>query len=191
MKPIKVLVNGKRMKDIYPYATKWQVFKFKVRKFVRSCVVALFLIAVIAVCAVIIRNSFPKTVYLSKNVDISNEVYNRKIEDLKDTVVAKLASCESAGYSESDGIIIFDSNAKASIGQLQFQKTTVIHYYKTLYGKTITAKEAVLIALDTEKASQLAKDVIFTTKNKVSGDWYNCSKKFNLDAQVDLIKQLQ
>lgn len=33
------------------------------------------------------------------------------------------------------------------------------HDYKALYGKDITAKDAVLIALDTSKATALAKDI--------------------------------
>jgi hypothetical protein len=123
--------------------------------------------------------------------DTSVEKYANKIETLKAGVVEQLMSCEGAGYKEDDGIIIFDTNNKASIGLAQFQISTVQHYYKTLYGKTITRKEAVLIALDKQKAKELAQDVMFKTKNKASGDWYNCEKKLNLDAQIDVIKKLE
>lgn len=114
-----------------------------------------------------------------------------KIDALKVALVQKVSDCERAGHSEEDGIIIFDSNARASIGVLQFQKATVISYYKTLYGKDISGKDAVEIALDKDKAFALAKDIIFTSKNGVAADWVNCSKKYNLQTQVDLIKQLE
>lgn len=114
-----------------------------------------------------------------------------KLAELKADVVKRLMECESAGHPESDGIIIFDSNNKASIGRAQFQKATVIHYMKVLHGEDITAKDAVLIALDDKKAATLAEEIIFTTKSGVESDWYNCSNKGHLQAEVDLIKKLE
>jgi hypothetical protein len=123
-------------------------------------------------------------------VDNSKELLSTKIELLKAEVVATLRSCESAGYKEDNGIIIFDSNKVASIGTLQFQKLTIIYYYKALYNKVITGKEAVLIALDDNLSGKLATDIMFTTKNKASKDWYNCSQRHNLDQRIDIINQL-
>lgn len=129
-------------------------------------------------------------VMATNNVTVVDKM-PEKIEALKMDVIQKVSDCERAGHSEDDGIIIFDSNAKASIGVLQFQKATVISYYKRLYGKDISGKDAVMIALDKDKAFALAKDIIFTTKNGVAADWVNCSRKHNLQAQVDLIKTLE
>lgn len=114
---------------------------------------------------------------------------SQKIDSLKDEVINGIAGCESAGYKEDDGILIFDTNKKASIGQLQFQKDTVIHYYKTLYKKDITSKEAVMIALDTDKAKALAKDIVFTTDKGLS-NWLNCANKLGLSAEVKAIKKI-
>lgn len=113
-----------------------------------------------------------------------------KINQLKGELVSTLQKCESAGYSEDDGILIYDTNKQVSIGTYQFQKKTVIYYYKTLYGKDITGKEAVLIALDDEKANQLASDVIFKTDNGLS-NWYNCTKKYGLQGRLSIIKELE
>ena len=112
----------------------------------------------------------------------------QKVAELKADVVERLAGCESGGFKETDGIIIFDSNKRASIGQLQFQTKTVQHYYKTLYQQEITPKEATLVALDYEKASALATDVIF----KADGidNWYNCAKKLGLKAEIKIINKL-
>lgn len=38
MKPIKVFWHGKRLRDIYPHATRWEVFKWKTMKFIRKIV---------------------------------------------------------------------------------------------------------------------------------------------------------
>lgn len=111
-----------------------------------------------------------------------------KLESLKDDVVNEVAGCESAGHKESDGIIIFDSNNQPSIGQLQFQRKTVIHYMKVLDNKTIDSKEAVEIAIDTTKAKALAKRIIFE-KGGID-NWHNCSVKLGLSTEVKLIQKL-
>ena len=114
-----------------------------------------------------------------------------KIEKLKDEVIDKLISCESQGYKESDAPIIYDTNKKMSIGLAQFQIATVIYYEKVLYNRQISAKEAVLIALDEQETRELAKDIIFKTKSGVIKDWYNCSIKYKLQDKVNLIKEIE
>lgn len=133
---------------------------------------------------------YNETVVIQKVEAEVQDTLKEKVNQLKSEVLDTLKSCESGGYSEDDGIIIFDSNNQASIGSYQFQKKTVIHYYQTLYGKTITPKEAVIIALDEEEARKLANDVIFQDSKGIS-NWFNCSKKHNLKAKVDIIKELE
>lgn len=130
-----------------------------------------------------------KTIHAQSIAPTSIDPLNRKIEALKDDVVAQIRSCESAGHKEDEGIIILDTNNKMSIGQLQFQKATVIYYYKTLYNKIITAKEATNIALDSTLASQLAKDILFKTKTGTL-NWINCSIKYHSKEQVEIINKL-
>lgn len=123
--------------------------------------------------------------------DTSHQMFQEKIESLKQGVVDQLMACESAGYKEEDGLIVFDSNAKASIGNAQWQVASVIHYVKLLRSKDITKKEAVLLALDRKEAGELAKQVMFETKNMAGRDWVNCDRKLGLDNQIKLIKQLE
>lgn len=124
----------------------------------------------------------------AKEIVIDN--LGKKIEQLKDEALDSLKQCESAGYEDKDGIIIFDSNNKASIGMFQWQKASVIHYYKTLYNQDITPKDAVIIALDTEKAKKLAHDVIFGT-DKGWTNWTNCAKKTGLITTLQIINKLE
>lgn len=190
MKKIKVFFMGRRLCDIYPHATRFQVFKYKVRDAFRKLTLAVLFVG-------IVFGAFKVGSYVSPQVVVAQSVVETvkvdslpsKVEELKRDVITRLAACESAGFTEDDGILVFDTNAKASIGVLQFQKTTVIHYYKTLYNKDITAKEAVLIALDKEQAFKLASDVIFTTSKGLT-NWVNCTSKLGLQGEVDVIKKL-
>lgn len=193
MKPIKVLYNGKRLRDIYPHATRWQVFKYKVRKATRKLIIITALVGT----GLAIGLTTPKTSY---RVDIQErKVYidnlSEKITALQNEALTAIQKCESAGHSEEDGLIVFDSNAKASIGQFQFQVTTVQHYMKLYNNKDITRKEAILIALDTPTARALAKQIIFdnvphTNKPDTKGwrNWYNCGKK--IEQQFIIINAL-
>ena len=125
-----------------------------------------------------------------KKVEITvKDKLETKVEQLKKEVIAKLKNCESNGFDEDDALIVFDTNKKASVGEFQFQRNTVINYYKKLYGKTITAKEATHIALDTDKASELAMDIIFNDKGL--GNWGNCARKHDLYTEVKLINKLK
>lgn len=113
----------------------------------------------------------------------------QKLEALKQDVIDRLQACESAGKSEDAGLIIFDSNNQASIGQLQFQIKTVQHYEKVLHGRDISRKEAILIALDTPKARALATEIIFETQGGI-WNWKNCADRHDLSAEVTIIKKL-
>jgi hypothetical protein len=190
MKSIKVLFNGKPLKNIYPHATAWQVFKWKVARFTRKAVIYSFILGLIVSSFKVGSHFFGETVYAEKEKIVTVDNLGKKIDELKDGLLEDLRNCENAHYTEDDGIIIFDSNNKASIGEFQFQKDTVIHYYKTLYSQDITRKDAVLISLDTPKAKKLAGDIIFKTKNGLS-NWINCDKKFGLSGQLTIIQKLE
>lgn len=139
--------------------------------------------------------SHTNTVQFVKAQEVDN--LTPKIEKLKGEVLDTIRDCERAGHTEDDGLITFDphkTNKKVeipSIGEYQFKVPTVQYYYKALYGKDITRKEAVLIALDSTKARELASSVIFDSKSG-TGDWINCGEN-NKDVQRKLlvIKELQ
>lgn len=182
---------GKRMKDVYPYATRFQVIKWKIRMFFRKLFIVSIAIVSLVGALFIGKTFYPNTTYAVQEKLVMVDSLDRKIDELKNNLIDDLVSCESAGHKEDDGIIIFDSNNKASIGQLQFQITTVQHYMKVIHGETITRKEAVLIALDEKKARALAGEIIFGGDSKGLGNWFNCTNKKDLDTQLSIIKKLQ
>lgn len=114
-----------------------------------------------------------------------------KIGEAKWQVVDDLEQCECGGHTWAEGFFLLDANDRYSWGCLQFQERTVVHYTKQLTGRVIDLAEAKIIALDRERARQLAYDVIFTTESGVASDWVNCSKWYGLQARVDLIKSLE
>jgi hypothetical protein len=113
-----------------------------------------------------------------------------KIQALKDDLVTRLEhECESKGTTSDETPNVFDVNGQGSYGLWRWQILSVVSYYKKLYGQDITNKQAILIALDDEKARALTTDVIF----KAAGieNWHNCNVKLGLRAQVDAIKFLE
>lgn len=190
LKAIKLFQNGKYLRDVYPFATRFEVIKYRVQKFTRK-VFQWFTLS--GIVAVIILVSFIAGQYSTPVSYVKAETVDSlpsKILKLKASVVADLKGCESAGYKEQDGLIILDTNNKMSIGQLQFQIDTVQYYSKTLYKKPITRKEAVMIALNTVEAEKLATEVIFNTDKGLS-NWINCANRLGLKEKVNIIKQLE
>lgn len=131
-----------------------------------------------------------KLTYIAPSPVYAAVTMESKVESLKESILDRLAACESAGKKESDGIAILDSNNVGSYGPFQFQRKTVMHYEQLRTGTTINGRDAIILALQGDKARELAKWIIFDTKAGVSNDWVTCSKKLNLQSEVDIIKKL-
>lgn len=188
-KMLKVMYNGEYLCNVYPHATRFQVFKYRLAIIMRKTLIVSFILGSIYGAFKVGRVT-TSPVFVQAE-DRSTVMYQEKIDTLKNAVMSKLSQCESAGHKESDGIIIFDTNNKASIGQFQWQVESVQHYYKLMTGKDISRKDAVILALNEVEARKLAKYVAFETNNKIGKDWVNCEKKYGLDAQVDIIKSME
>jgi hypothetical protein len=117
---------------------------------------------------------------------VSDDASPRTMEALKDSVVDRLAECETHGRPDAGSVVVIDTNNEASIGKLQFQAKTVVHYTKLIEGRSIDRKQAVEIALHSEQAASLAKRIIFE-KDGLS-NWHVCSKKLGLMPEVKLIQ---
>ncbi len=121
---------------------------------------------------------------------IINDTLAEKVTEVQNKIVADIKTGESHSLPESAGLIVFDTNHVASIGNFQFQVKTIQHYYKKFYGQNISQKEAILIALDDTKSTQLAHDILFKEKNGWS-NWYNTSKKYNIESRLNLLASIQ
>lgn len=181
----KVYYNGKR---VYTF---WD----KVKNFIVKMLYILALVCFVGAVLLIFRQIYPKIEYRSETKEVLVDNLSVKVNQLKGALIDDLKQCESQGFNEDFGLITFDghkTNKKVeipSIGSYQFKKATVIYYYDLLYGKDITGKEAVLIALDDEKSAQLASDIIFKTDKGLT-NWVNCSKKVNATSRLATINEL-
>jgi hypothetical protein len=119
--------------------------------------------------------------------DVGKEYVGKKVGELKDELVNDIMLCESQGR---DGIIVFDTNNEASIGSMQFQRKTVQYYTKKFGGGDIDQASAIAVAIDHEKAHDLAERIIFT-ENGGWKNWYNCGVKVNAEVRVKVISELQ
>lgn len=206
---------GKKLCEVYPHASWFQAKRFTFNRFMEK---VLAVSGAIALFVGMLYGSFKtgqattqsSVTHANEVIDNSDKLFTSKIDSLKNAVVDELMACEGATYNEDSGLVTFDptdaqfanmvnsqtkktivDKGEMSYGILQFKKSTVIYYNKLMTGKTLTGKEALLIALDKDESSKLAKFVMFETKGKASGDWKNCAKALDLDKKIDLIKKLE
>lgn len=190
---------GRPLREVYPYATKWEVIKWRVQEFFKWLLrmttyagISLGYTYVVFTAGAYLGN--PSETYAVK--EVFTDTLKVKIETLKTEVLNDLQVCESQGYNEDAGLVTFDPDKTGkqanipSYGLFQFKKPTVIDYYKKFYNKVITGKEAITIALDEEKSRELARDVIFKETGGVY-NWANCAKKKNLVPKIEVIKMLE
>lgn len=130
------------------------------------------------------------------------------VTQLKQEVIARLQRDESGG-EDSGGSLVYTNDPNSahvetcrriggmrdidcdSWGVMQFKIPTIIYYYEMLHGETLTEKEAVVLALNDERARQLATKIIF----EVEGGVWNWSAAHN-DAdyyayQIPFIRSLE
>ena len=92
---VKVWYMGKRLKDMYPHATGWQMFKYKVKKFFRRLFIWTAIITSIWGIYKIGGLMNPATIYTKAEVIKEVEV-RAPIQD-------RIAGCESEGNRNSKG----------------------------------------------------------------------------------------
>lgn len=180
--------NGRRING------KFDSFKAAVKRFVRF-IIRWSLISAAAYAIFMAGAMLYSTDRIEASVVDNTQ---KKIDALKDELVATLAKCESAGKPAEHGIITIDNNKAGtitgqdvfSIGILQFKVSTVKAFVKQRDGKDISSRDAMLLALDPEQAKALAKYAIFETKGGIF-HWQNCATKHNLAAEVTIIKKLE
>ena len=130
--------------------------------------------------------------YQAPNIEsMPGATFEQKLNALKDELVNDLAAkCESKNVKDPEGLIVFDSNAKASLGPWQWQVASVQHVVKQLDGIAISQREAIEIAIDYDRAGELTKRTLFEIKDG-HRHWLNCSNKLGLSSQIELIKRIE
>jgi hypothetical protein len=112
--------------------------------------------------------------------------HEREVNDRKDEVIRQLATCESGGFGPSDRPIY--GGRGAYVGRLQFAPRTVMTYQKRRDGTQLSFKEASDLALDYDRAADLAKFIIFELGE--TAHWPLCARKIGLSQQIRDIQSL-
>lgn len=128
--------------------------------------------------------------------DIRKTARKEVITEMQYQIVDELArDCETLNRKEPDSTIIFDTNNEPSIGAWQYQRDTVVRYYKKFYHQEITRTEAIAIAIDHDKARELTRKILFEEEGAYYeggyGNWTNCARKLNLPSRIDSINAIQ
>lgn len=113
---------GKRLKDIYPHATRFQIFKFRLRKFLEKA----FLVFVFfgTMCASYVLGGIINTTVAIKEAD-----------RIIPPVMLRIAQCESSGSHFRNGQVLVASNTNKStdvglfqINSINFKEATKLGY---------------------------------------------------------------
>jgi len=81
MKSINVMWNGKKLREIYPHATPFQVFKWKMKKFFRK-VVILAIISAVLYTGYRILNEFNSIKYVATTTPVVQKATDNELEKI-------------------------------------------------------------------------------------------------------------
>ncbi len=164
MKSIKVFYNGEPLRNIYPHATKFQVFKYRLRKFLRQFVMySLTTVFAFGILYGTFRagSSFAPTVTYAdheviKEVESSSPVMNR------------IAQCESgSSHLGKSGQITVKVNTNGTYDLGKFQINSIWNAQATKLGYDLT------------KESDNEAFAMWLYKNQGTGAWASSSKCWN------------
>lgn len=154
MKSVKVYWNGKPLRKIYPYATKWQMFKYRMRKFFRKVLIALGLSLAMALIFQLGGMLNPALQY--HTVEAIKEV------ETPSPVLERIAKCESGNtHWDKNGQVLMRSNTNKSVDVGRYQINSVWFAKATELGLDITKEE------------DNAKMAMWIYKNRGTNDWYS------------------
>jgi uncharacterized protein YqfB (UPF0267 family) len=159
MKKIKCFYMGKRLKDIYPHATRFQVFKFKLRRFLEKVALISFTVGVVA-------GSFHLGSIMNPVVKVEAQVQEKTIPE----VMKRIAICESGGKHFENGQVLTRGNKN---------KTTDVGKYQI---NSIHFKEATKLGFDVFSEQGNEDYAMWIYENRGTEPWVyskKCWQKYN------------
>lgn len=166
MRPTKVFVNGKRLKDMYVGATRWQVFKYKLRRFVIKLAQAGTFILALYIAGGLGSAFNPKIVYAEPVV-------------VTPPVLERIAQCEShKNHYCTDALVAKHMCPKGMVGQVLVRgnnnKSVDVGLYQInadVWGATATKHGFNIFTEEGNKAMAL-----WIYENKGTEPWYSSAK---------------
>lgn len=151
-KKTRLYYNGVRQKDVYLNKTKFQLFKLKVKKFLKGLMWFSFIGAIAWV--LILTGSYINPRTIVTNAEVIKEV------EVKAPILDRIAKCESGGNQfDKNGQVLMRSNTNKTVDVGKYQINSVWFAKATELGYDLT----------TEKGNEGMANWIY--KNKGTGDW--------------------
>jgi len=154
-KPKKILItwNGQPLKYVYPYATRWQVFKYKARKFFNR--------VLIVTAALSILSAVGASSYAFGKIATASKVIEVPADDSAVPVLERIAKCESGGnqYDSTGQVLMhWNKNGTVDVGKYAINN--------------VWFKQASKLGLDLTKPEDNKAMAVWIYHNKGTADWY-------------------
>ena len=119
MNPIKVFMGNKRLKDIYPHATRWEVVKYRVGRFFRKVFIVSGTLAVLI--GAFYLGGFLNPTTNIKAVEVIKEVKRQDIP----AVMQRITACEAPKGHYENGQVLLRANKNGSVDVGKYQINSI------------------------------------------------------------------
>ncbi len=199
-KAVKITFLGEPLHTIYPHASRYQVFKYRFFRAIRWTLIRGLVVA--GVSGIILTTykigqvhpdvSFTREISaMAVPPAYAGETLEAKVEELKQKLADDMVKCENPTHvlvnPDDNKAGTLPLKDKVSIGDLQMKISTVQNFFHQLHGTNLTDREALMLALDTEKARELAIDSWLNIKGSLN-QW-SCADD-SMREQVKIIRFL-
>src|SRR5216684_6386788 len=154
MKSIRVMLYGKHLRDIYPQATRWQIFKYKVWRFTRK-------VLIVTSVGFALTGSYALGAFINTTKAIHVETSVKSDAP----VLERIAQCESGGSQyDKTGQVTLHPNSDGSIDVGKYQVNSKWFKKATSFGYDLTKSD------DNRKMTE------WIYENRGTGDWQSSEK---------------
>jgi hypothetical protein len=154
MKSSKVMLHGKHLRDIYPHATRLQIFKYKVRRFTRK-------ILIVTSFGLALTGSYALGAFV-KTTKVTQAETSMKSDA---PVLERIAQCESGGSQyDKTGQITLHANSDGTIDVGKYQVNSKWFKKATSFGYDLTKSD------DNRKMAE------WIYANRGTGDWQSSAR---------------
>jgi hypothetical protein len=154
LKAIRVMLHGEHLRDIYPHATRWQIFKYKVWRFTRK-------VLIVTSFGLAVTGSYALGAFINsaKVVQVETSVKSDA------PVLERIAQCESGGSQyDKTGQITLHANSDGTIDVGKYQVNSKWFKKATSFGYDLTKPE------DNRKMAE------WIYANRGTGDWQSSAR---------------
>ena len=163
MHKINVFWNGKKLREIYPHASTWQILKWRLKRLFRKTIIVLgfifLLVGTFKVGGFV--NSTSYAVEVEKIVEAP----------IKAVVLDRIAGCESEGNPNSKGVH-YDKNGQVLM-RANNNGTVDVGKYQI---NSVWFKKASELGLDLTKEKDNEQMAMWIYTNRGTEDWYPSKK---------------